>query len=278
MTPERLKSYYDMAWPLVSGALLGVVIVTAGWVVGKWADRLVHRACARARLNEALARFFGSLARYVMLGATLIAALGAVGIQTTSLLTVFATAGLAIGLALQGSLANFASGVLLLFFRPFDLGDSIKVAGEAGEAKDIGLFATTLLTANNETVVIPNAAITAGNITNYTRVGTRRATIQVSLAYGASLPDAQRVLLEAVAGCPLVLAAPAPSVTLAGFAPSALELTVALWSTAANWTDAQDQARRAVYEALGRARFAIPFPRIIVERPALPAEPPPPAT
>jgi small conductance mechanosensitive channel len=266
MTPERLKSYYDMAWPLVSGALLGIVIVTAGWVVGKWADRLVHRACGRARLNEALARFFGSLARYVTFGATLIAALGAVGIQTTSLLTVFATAGLAIGLALQGSLANFASGVLLLFFRPFDLGDAIKIAGESGEAKDIGLFATTLLTAGNETIVIPNAAITAGNITNFTRVGTRRASIAVNVAYGTKLPDVQRVLLQATASCPLVLAQPAPTVALTGFAPSALELTVAVWSRAGDWSDAQEQVRRAVYEALGNAHFDVPFPRSLVER------------
>jgi small conductance mechanosensitive channel len=266
MNPERLKSYYDMAWPLVSGALLGVVIVTAGWVVGKWAHRLVHRACARARLNEALARFFGSMARYVVFAATLIAALGAVGIQTTSLLTVFATAGLAIGLALQGSLANFASGVLLLFFRPFDLGDSIKVAGETGEAKDIGLFATTVLTANNETIVIPNAAVTAGNITNYTRVGTRRATIVVSVAYGTDLLVAQQVLLQAVADCPRVLVTPAPSVALTGFAPSALELTIGVWSKVGDFGDVQDQVRRAVYEALGRAHFHVPFPRTLVEQ------------
>lgn len=266
MNPERLKSYYDMAWPLVSGALLGIVILTAGWLVGKWANRLAYQASHRAKLNEALARFFGNLARYVVLAATVIAALGAVGIQTTSLLTVLATAGLAIGLALQGSLANFASGVMLLFFRPFDLGDYVKIAGETGEAKDIGLFATTVLTVNNETIVIPNAAVTAGNITNYTRVGTRRATITVNVAYGTDLALSQQVLLQAALACPLILKDPAPAIALTGFAPSALEFTVIVWSKANDWVDAQDQVRRAVYEALGRARFEPPFPRTIVEQ------------
>jgi small conductance mechanosensitive channel len=266
MDLETFKSYYAMAWPLVSGALLGIVILVGGWLVGKWASRVVHRGCNRAKLSEALARFLGSMARYAVLAAAVIAALGAVGIQTTSLIAVFATAGLAIGLALQGSLASFASGVMILFFRPFDLGDLVKIAGETGEVKDIGIFATTLLTANNETIIIPNAAVTSGNITNYTRVGTRRATIPVSVAYGTNLVKAHEVLLQAAQGCALVARAPAPGVALTGFAPSALEFTIVVWSKAADWVDVQDQVRRAVYESLNRAHFDIPFPRTIVEQ------------
>lgn len=164
MTVDKFKTYFDMAWPILSGILLGAVILAVGWMVSKWASSLVRKACTKAKVNEALARFFGSMARYTVLVATVIAALGAVGIQTTSLLAVLATAGLAIGLALQGSLANVAS-------------------------------------ASNELVVIPNAAITSGNITNYTRLGARRAAIPVSVAYGTNLVRAQEVLLRAVSSC-----------------------------------------------------------------------------
>lgn len=267
---DKLKIYYDMAWPLISGALLGIVILVGGWLVSKWASRAVHAACARAKLSEALARFFASMARYVVLAAALIAALGAVGIQTTSLLAVFATAGLAIGLALQGSLASFASGVMILFFRPFDLGDAVKIAGETGEVKDIGLFATTLLTPDNETVIVPNAAVTAGNIVNYTRLGTRRITVPVSVVYGTNLLKAQDTLLQAALGCSLVLKTPAPAVALTAFGASNIssniELTVVAWSSAADYVAVQDQLRRAVYESLNRAHFEVPYPRTIVEQ------------
>lgn len=268
MNVENFKSYYEMAWPLISGILLGAVILVAGWLVAKWANRLVHSACTKAKLSEALGRFLGSMARYVVLAAAIIAALGAVGIQTTSLLAVFATAGLAIGLALQGSLASFASGVMILFFRPFDLGDLVKIAGETGEVKDIGLFATTLLTADNDTVIVPNAAITAANIVNYTRMGTRRITIPVSVVYGTNTLKAQEVLLQAARGCSLVLSNPEPAIALTAFGASNIEFTVVAWSKAADWVAVQDQVRRAVYESLNRAHFEVPFPRTIVEQAA----------
>jgi small conductance mechanosensitive channel len=266
MNAETFKHYYDMAWPLLSGILLGAGILVAGWLVSKWVNRLVHRAAKKGHANESLARFLGSLARYAVLAATVIAALGAVGVQTTSLLAIFASAGLAIGLALQGSLANFASGVMILFFRPFDLGDVVKVAGETGEALDIGIFATTLRTLDNELIVIPNAAVTGANITNYTREGTRRATVPVSVAYGTGLVQAQEVLVQAARGASLVLNEPAPAVALTGLSPSALEFTVVVWSKAADWIAVQDQVRRSIYEALGRAHFEAPLPRSIVEQ------------
>ena len=142
----------------------------------------------------------------------------------------------------------------------------MKVAGETGEAKDIGMFATTLLTANNELVVIPNSGVTGANITNYTRLGTRRSAIPVSIAYGTHLARAQEVLLRAATSCGQVLASPAPAVAVTGFAASSLELTVVVWSKAQDYGDVQDQVRRAVYEALGREHFDIPFPRSIVEQ------------
>ncbi len=124
--------------PLAKGILFAAIILIAGWVVGKWANRLTRRALSHRRVDEALGRFLAAIAQYTVLAAALITALGAVGLQTTSLVAVFASAGLAIGLALQGSLASFASGVMILFFRPFTLGDKITAAGQPGSSATSG--------------------------------------------------------------------------------------------------------------------------------------------
>ena len=142
----------------------------------KWAHRLARKAVGTRKLDEALGRFVAAIVQYTVLAATIITALGAVGIQTTSLVAVFASAGLAVGLALQGSLGNFASGVMLLFFRPFNLGDKIPGGGPHRRRRRIGLFATKLLTADNETIIVPNSAVTGGSIVNYTRAARCAAT------------------------------------------------------------------------------------------------------
>lgn len=271
MNAETIKNWYDMAWPLVSGALLGILILGAGWMVAKWAHKLVHGAATRARIKEALARFFATLARYVVLAATLIAALGAVGIPTTSLLTIFASAGLAIGLAMQGSLSNLAAGVMLLLYRPFDLDDAVKVAGEAGKVTDIGLFATTLLTPGNETIIVPNGAITSTVITNFTRMGDRRATVGIGVAYGTDADEVTRVLLAATRSVALVHAEPAPGVMLTGFGASSVDYTVVVWSKASDFLAVQDVVRRAIYKALNESGIEIPFPQVVVHPAQAPA-------
>lgn len=268
MQIDKLKTYYEMAWPMASGALLGLLILVLGWVASKWAQRLIRGASSRAHLDEALGRFFGQIGRYTVLAATLIAALGAVGIQTTSLLTIFASAGLAIGLALQGSLANFASGVMILFFRPFDLDDVIKAAGETGAVKDIGLFASTLVTPNNETIVVPNGAIMGGNITNYTRIGTRRAAIAIGVDYGSKVEEVMAALLKAANKADLVLKDPAPGVALTGFGASSVDYAVLVWSKAADFLAMQHNVRKAIYEELDAAGIGIPFNQIVVHQAA----------
>ena len=142
----------------------------------------------------------------------------------------------------------------------------VKAAGETGEVKDIGLFATTLHTPNNEMITLPNGAVTAGNITNYTRLGTRRVAIPVSVAYGTNLARAQEVLLQAALACKLVLKDPGPAIVLTNFAPSSLEFSVVAWARTGDFGDMQDQLRRAIYESLNKAHFDIPFPRTIVEQ------------
>lgn len=142
-----------------------------GWVASKWAHRLLLKVCLRRKIDEALARFAASIVRYLVLAAAVIAALGKVGIESTSFIAILGAAGLAVGFALQGSLSNFASGVLMLLIRPVDIGQRVTVAGHTGVIEEIGLFATTLSTPDNETIITPNAKITDGSIINYAKIG-----------------------------------------------------------------------------------------------------------
>ncbi len=262
MIPEAIQPWI----PLVQGILLAIVIFVVGWIASKWARALVVGMFRRRRMDEALGRFLGSLAQYAVLAAAVIAALGAVGIETTSLVAIFASAGLAVGLALQGNLANFASGVMILIFRPFDLGDIITAGGHTGAVDDIGIFATTLVTPGNEKIIVPNAAIMGGSIVNLTTLGNRRAEIDVGVAYGADVGQVMEVLARAAASADLVLADPAPAVAFVGLGASSIDFKVLVWAKSTDWIPVQHNVRRAVYEALNEAGIDIPFNQIVVHQ------------
>jgi small conductance mechanosensitive channel len=259
-----LESYL----PLIRGIAIAIAILVAGWMVGKWTNRLLQRALGRRKIDQALVRFLASIAQYVVLAAAIITALGAVGIQTTSLVAVLASAGLAIGLALQGSLASFASGVMILFFRPFTLKDFVTIGGQTGVVADIGLFATTLLTPANETIIVPNSAVTSGTITNFTKEGTRRGAVDVNLAYGTDVAKALTVMTGAARRTERVLVSPPPAVAFAGFGPYALQFTVFAWSNAADYLDMLHNLRRALYEELNAASLSIPLSQVVIEKQA----------
>lgn len=259
--PEPLKPYM----PMVQAFLLAILIFVVGWFLSKWVRRLVRKAILR-RADEALSRFLAAIAQYAVLAAALIAALGAVGIETTSLVAVFASAGLAIGLALQGNLANFASGVMILFFKPFVLQDVVTVAGQTGTIEDIGLFATTLVTPAKHKVIVPNRKITDDVIVNLTTMGIRRAEIDIGVAYGSEVEKVKEVLLAAVRSVDLAIDEPAPSVVLIGFGASSVDYKVYCFAKSADWWDMQNLVRVAVYDGLNAAGIEIPFSQIVVHK------------
>jgi small conductance mechanosensitive channel len=262
LLPVFLQPWAD---PIFGGAG-ALLIFVAGWVASKWANLLLARAFRRAEIDEALARFLASIGKYVVLAATVIVALGTVGIQTTGLVALLASAGLAVGLALQGSLSNFAAGVMILLFRPFTLGERITAAGETGSVTDIGLFATTLVTPENERIIIPNASVTSDSIKNYTVEGTRRGAIELGLAYGTDLDQALKIMLKVCEEEPLALADPAPAVVFTGFGASSLDFSVRAWARTADLFPMLHSARVALYKALDEAGIEIPFNQIVVHR------------
>ena len=260
LSPEML----DTLIAIGGAAVLGIITLIIGNWISKWLASLTEKFCQRSSIDTALTRFLKQIVRYITLVAVVIAALDRMGIETTSVLAIFASAGLAVGLALQGSLSNFASGVMILFFRPFKLGDFITAGGESGEVADIGLFASTLHTPDNRKIIIANSAITGGNITNFTALGTRRSTVEAGVAYGADIGQVMDILMKSALRADTVLSDPAPAVAFIDMAASSLNFAVHFWTAPEDWLDGMHNVRRAIYEDLTAAGVDIPYNQIVV--------------
>ncbi|MDH3744752.1 MAG: mechanosensitive ion channel [Acidobacteriota bacterium] len=260
--PEFLQPYQG----LIVGAATALLIFVVGWIASKWVHALCLRAARRGGMDEALARFLSSMAQYAVLAFAVIAALSKVGVQTTSLVALLGAAGLAVGLALQGNLGHFASGVMLLLFRPFTLEDKVRVAGENGQVKNVGLFASTLTTPSNEEIIVPNGSITSDVIINYTSQKRLRAGIAIGIAYGSDVNRAMAVMIEACKSVDSVLGDPAPSVNFSGFGASSLDFEVRPWATTDDYLGMLHDVRIALYDALNAAEIEIPFDQIVVHR------------
>lgn len=260
--PPALEPY--MPW--IVGAATVLLIFVVGWIVSKWVHGLALRALRRSKLDESLARFLAALTQYAVLAVAVTMALARVGLQTTSLVAILASAGLAIGLALQGSLSHFASGVMLLLFRPFTIGDFVDAGGKSGTIEEIGLFATSITTPDNHRVTIPNSAITGGAITNFTVLGQRRATVKVGVGYGSDVDEVEELLGQAVRAVPTVLEEPAPAVVFVDLGAHALDFDVRAWAKNADFGAMQHALRRSIYDKLNAAGIDMPYNQIVVHQ------------
>ncbi len=261
-----MAEYFETYKPILFNIGKAILIFVLGWLASKWTNRLTRKSLRKGKADKALSRFMASIAQYAVLAATVITSLASVGIQTTSLVAVFASAGLAIGLALQGSLSNFASGVMILFLRPFNLGDEIEAADYRGDVVDIGLFATSLITKDNKRIIIPNSSVTSNTITNYTVEGKLRAEIDVGVAYGEDAKKAMEVLIEAASKTELALSEPSPDAFFTGLGSSSLDFRVRAWCESRDYRDLCHNLRHAVYKALNEADIEIPFTQIVVHK------------
>jgi small conductance mechanosensitive channel len=246
-----------------------IAIFIIGRIMAGATYSLVVRLIRKRNLDELIGRFVANIAKYTVLGFAIIAALERLGIQTTSIVAIFGAAGLAVGLALQGNLSNFASGVMLLVFRPFELGDVVTAAGHTGQVTDIGLFTSTFETPDNQKIIIPNAAITGSSIINLTTKGVRGQGVSIGVAYGTDLHEAGRVILEAVKSADLVLENPAPSVVCTGFGASSVDFLAKYCVTTEGLTangghQHPHNVRVAIYDALNAAGIEIPFEQIVL--------------
>lgn len=241
------------------------------FVVGLWIINLVTKLMAsimlRRKLDESLQSFLTSLLSVSLKVLLLVSVAGVIGIQTTSFVAVIGAAGLAVGLALQGSLANFAGGVLILVFKPIKVGDLIEVGGQFGEVKEIQIFNTVLLTPENKTAILANSAVSNGTIINYSRHGNLRVDNTISISSDANIAQAKTVALNVLRNNPKVLKDPAPTVNVLKVADGAVILAVRPYSTPAEFWDVYFDSIEQIKIAFDQAGIAEPIPhRVIISK------------
>jgi small conductance mechanosensitive channel len=240
----------------VIGAVL--ILVVGRWV-GKLLSSLAGKALTKARVDATLVPFIENLAYMAMLVFIVIAALAAVGVQTASLVAVLGAAGLAVGLALQGSLANFASGVLILVFKPFRVGDFVEISGIKGKVQAIHVFNTVLNAPDNVRIIVPNGQVTSGNILNYTINGTRRIDLTVSVSYDDDLKKARRVIESVLAADKRILPEPASLVAVSEMADSSMDFVVRPWVKTDDYWPVYYDLTEKLKVTLEEQGFTIPF-------------------
>lgn len=248
----------------VVNVVKALLFLLIGWIVANWIKRITVRGLERAKIDQTLVKFFGNIARYTVLVLVVLACLGIFGINTTSFAAVIGAVGLAIGLAFQGTLGHFASGVMLLVFRPFKVGDVISVAGDTGKVNEIELFTTTLDTADNRRIIVPNGNIVGSTIENLTFHPTRRVDVSVGTDYGADLDHARQVMLEAALSTPHILSDPPPQVYLDALGGSSIDWKVRVWCNTPDYFAIKDELTLRVKKALDAAGIGIPFPQMDV--------------
>lgn len=240
-----------------------VVIIIVGMIVARVISGAFNRLLRARHIDATVADFLSALARYGIIAFTLIAALGRVGVQTASVIAVLGAAGLAIGLALQGSLANLAAGVLLVTFRPFRTGEFIDI-GVMGTVQSVQIFSTTLKTTDGKIVVVPNGKIISGNITNYSREPERRNEFIIGVDYNADVDEVITLLRGVVDAEPRVLQERGVQIGLNEMAPSSLNFIVRCWSKAGDLQDVYWELMKQFKRALDEKEIGIPYPQMDV--------------
>ncbi len=269
---QMMEAYGAIALQYGLDTIGALLLVIFGWVVAGWIKRLVERGLMRLPQTDAtVSRFLASIARYLVLIVVLIAVLAQFGVQTASILAVLGTAGLAIGLALQGTLSNIAAGVMLLFLRPIKVGEYVDAGGIAGTVDEVGLFSTQLTTFDGVYIQVPNGQIWNSAIKNYSRLPTRRVDVPVGVSYGDDIDKALGVLLSHLQSEPRVLAEPAPEVMVLALADSSVNLNMRCWTNAGDYWALRFDLTKAAKELVEAAGCTIPFPQRDVHVIAAPA-------
>lgn len=238
-----------------------IVVFIIGRMIAGWARNKLSASLTKAGTDSSLIPFFSSMLYYVILGVVLIAVLNLFGIETTSLIAVLGTAGLAVGLALQGTLSNFSAGVMLLIFRPIRVGDFVEVAGQAGTVKEIAIFNTIMHTGDNVRIVIPNAQVYGDIVKNYSYNDTRRIDLVMGIGYGDDIGKAIEIIERVVTGDDRVLKDPAPTIAVSELADSSVNLVVRPWCNAGDYWPTRWDLTRKLKEELEAGGCNIPFPQ-----------------
>ena len=249
------------------GIDFGIKAITALAIfyVGKLVIRLVVRAIStvmqKQEVDKTLETFICNLVRTTLMVVVVIAAIGAIGVETTSFIAVFGAAGLAVGLALQGSLSNFASGVLIVLFRPYRVGDWIEAAGISGSVEQVQILTTILKTGDNKQIIVPNSQIMDSIITNYSANETRRIDLIVGVSYSDDIDKVRETIKELIAAEERILAEPAPTIAVSELADSSVNFVVRPWAKTADYWSVRFDLTEAIKKRFDEKGISIPFPQ-----------------
>ncbi|RLC57665.1 MAG: mechanosensitive ion channel family protein [Candidatus Cloacimonadota bacterium] len=252
------------------GATFGIKIIAAvailiiGRMVAKVLQKLIVKVMDKKNVDKTISSFASSMVFSALYIFVILAALSQIGIQTTSFMTIIGAAGLAIGLALQGSLSNFAAGFLIILFRPFKLGDYVEAGGVSGSISKISIFTTDINTVDNKKIIVPNAQIMNGTITNYTAEKTRRVDLTFGVGYEADISKVKDILNKIIKEHKLILKDPEPFVRLGNLGDSSIDFTVRVWSKTEDYWTVHFDLIESAKEEFDKANISIPYPQMDV--------------
>jgi len=265
---NSILSWFDDNQILLQDYLIKLVVALLIIIVGKYVAKLIRKTVDKVlqkkNVDQTVISFIGGMVYGIAMLISFIVAISHLGFNTSSLVAIVGAAGLAIGLALQGSLSNFASGILLISFRPFKAGDFVELAGTAGVVEELHIFSTKLKTPDNKTVIIPNGAITNGNITNYSTKPIRRIDLVIGVSYNANLADTKTILTEIVNAHNLVLKDEEITIGVSELADSSVNLVVRPWVKTENYWPVYFDLLETIKTTLDKAGIEIPYPQLSV--------------
>jgi len=246
-------------WAIRIGIALAIFIV--GRWIARWLTNIVRKVMTKSNMDEMLINFLGNIIYMVLLLAVVMAALDNLGIQTTSLLAVFGAAGLAVGLALKDSLSNFSSGVMIILFRPFKVGDFIEAGGATGVVEEVRIFATIMKTGDNREIIVPNSQIYSGTITNYSAKSTRRIDLVFGIGYDDDIAKAKQIMDDIMKQDDRILADPAPAVAVGELADSSVNFNVRPWVNSGDYWPVRADLLEKIKLAFDANGISIPYPQ-----------------
>ena len=265
MTEKNFKDYLDLITQLIVEFSPNVITAILILLIGLWSISIITKTFKRIMIKRnieiTLSNFIGNLLFWALRILLFITVIAKLGVETSSFVAVLGAAGLAVGLALQGSLSNFAGGILIILFKPFKVFDVIEVQGEIGTVQEIQIFNTRLLTPNNQAVYIPNGILSNGVIKNYTQEGKRRTDLTIGIAYNADIKKAKEILLEVAYSHPYVLKEPNPMIVVTALADSSINLAVRVWAENEHFFTVSSDMLENGKVALEKAGISIPFPQ-----------------
>ena len=250
---------YVIPWAI--NISMALVIFIVGRIVAKGITGGIKRVMTKANLDESLNKFLGNIIYTSLLVVVVIAALEQLGVDTTSVLAIFAAAGLAVGLALKDQLSNFAAGVMLILFKPFKIGDVITVSGVTGCVETINIFNTMMKTGDNQEIIIPNGQIYGGTITNITTRDKRRIDLVIGIGYDDNIGKAKDLLNEIISSDPAILKDPAPTILVLELGESSIDLAVRPWVKTSDYWTVRSDLLQSIKETFDKNNISIPYPQ-----------------